>query len=68
MSTETKCPFNHTAGVGRSNRDWWPNQLRVDLLHQHSAKSNPMGKGFDYPTAFTRLDYKALKNDLVELL
>jgi catalase-peroxidase len=63
-----KCPFNHTAGVGRTNRDWWPNQLRLDLLHQHSAKSDPMGKGFSYAREFKSLDYKALKKDLVGLM
>ena len=42
-----QCPFNHTAGVGRTNRDWWPNQLRLDLLHQHSAKSDPMGSSIN---------------------
>ncbi len=63
-----KCPFNHTAGVGRTNRDWWPNQLRLDLLHQHSAKSDPMGKGFNYAKEFKSLDYKALKKDLVKLM
>ena len=63
-----KCPFGHTAGVGRTNRDWWPNQLRLELLHQHSSKSDPMGKGFDYARAFKRLDYKALKKDLVKLM
>ena len=68
MSTETKCPFNHIAGVGRTNRDWWPNQLRLELLHQHSSKSDPMGKGFDYAKEFKNLDYKALKKDLVKLM
>jgi catalase-peroxidase len=63
-----KCPFNHIAGIGRTNRDWWPNQLRLDLLHQHSSKSDPMGKGFDYARAFKSLDYKALKKDLVKLM
>jgi catalase-peroxidase len=63
-----KCPFNHIAGVGRTNRDWWPNQLRLELLHQHSAKSNPMGGNFDYAKAFKSLDYKALKRDLVKLM
>ncbi|HTP63463.1 MAG TPA: catalase/peroxidase HPI [Burkholderiales bacterium] len=63
-----KCPFNHIAGVGRTNRDWWPNQLRLELLHQHSAKSDPMGKGFDYAKEFKSLDYKALKKDLVKLM
>ena len=56
------------AGVGRTNRDWWPNQLRLELLHQHSAKSDPMGKGFDYAKEFRSLDYKALKKDLVKLM
>jgi catalase-peroxidase len=68
LSTEAKCPFNHIAGVGRTNRDWWPNQLRLELLHQHSSKSDPMGKGFDYAKEFKRLDYKALKKDLVKLM
>lgn len=68
MSEESKCPFNHTAGVGRTNRDWWPNQLRLDLLHQHSTSSDPMGKDFDYAKAFASLDYKALKKDLVQLM
>ena len=68
MSTETKCPFNHIAGVGRTNRDWWPNQLRLELLHQHSSKSDPMGKGFNYAKEFKSLDYKALKKDLVKLM
>ena len=63
-----KCPFNQIAGVGRTNRDWWPNQLRLELLHQHSSKSDPMGKGFDYAKEFRRLDYKALKKDLVKLM
>jgi len=66
--TAGKCPYNHIAGVGRTNRDWWPNQLRLDLLHQHSTKSDPMGKGFDYAKAFKRLDYKALKKDLNKLM
>jgi catalase-peroxidase len=64
----SQCPFNHTAGVGRTNRDWWPNQLRLELLHQHSSKSDPMGKGFDYAKEFKSLDYKALKKDLVKLM
>lgn len=42
MST-SKCPFNHAAAQGTSNQDWWPNQLRLDILHQHTAKSNPLG-------------------------
>jgi len=68
MSEESKCPYNHIAGVGRTNRDWWPNRLRLELLHQHSAKSDPMGPGFDYAKEFKSLDYKALKKDLVKLM
>ena len=68
MSTDAKCPFNHLAGLGRTNRDWWPNQLRLELLHQHSSKSDPMGKGFNYTKAFKSLDYKALKKDLARLM
>jgi catalase-peroxidase len=63
-----KCPFTHIAGVGRTNRDWWPKQLRLELLHQHSAKSDPMDQGFDYAKEFRSLDYKALKKDLVRLM
>jgi catalase-peroxidase len=63
-----KCPYNHIAGVGRTNRDWWPNQLRLELLRQHSAESDPMGKGFNYAKEFKSLDYKALKKDLVKLM
>jgi catalase-peroxidase len=66
MSSEPKCPFKH--GSGPANRDWWPNQLRLDLLHQHSAKSDPMDSGFDYARAFARLDYAALKKDLAALM
>ena len=68
MTEESKCPFNHIAGVGRTNRDWWPNQLRLDILNQHSAKSDPMSKGFDYAKEFKSLDFKALKKDLVQLM
>ncbi|HYJ07978.1 MAG TPA: peroxidase family protein, partial [Polyangiaceae bacterium] len=68
MASEKKCPFNHTAGGGTSNRDWWPKQLRVDLLHQHSSKSNPMGTDFDYAEEFASLDYFALKHDLTALM
>ena len=60
MSTETNCPFNHTAGLGRTNRNWWPDQLRLELLHQHSSKSDTMGKEFNYAKEFTSHDYKAL--------
>jgi len=68
MSTEAKCPFHHAAGGGTTNKDWWPNQLRVDLLNQHSNKSNPLGEEFNYAEAFKQLDYKALKADLVKLM
>lgn len=68
MSTEAKCPFNHTSGGGRSNRDWWPNQLAVELLHQHSSKSDPMGQGFDYAKEFNSVDYKALKDDIAKVM
>lgn len=63
-----KCPIHHVAGGGTSNRDWWPNQLRVDLLNQHSEKSNPLGEKFNYAEEFKKLDYKALKADLVKLM
>lgn len=68
MSQESKCPFNHIAGVGRTNRDWWPNQLRLDLLHRHSDKSNPLGRDFDYAKEFKSLDYWSLKKDLANLM
>jgi catalase-peroxidase len=68
MSTEAKCPFNHTAGGGTTNRDWWPNQLKLELLRQHSSKSDPMGEDFDYAKAFASLDYQALKQDLAALM
>jgi len=67
MSAEAKCPF-HPAATGTSNRDWWPNQLRLDLLSQHSEKSNPLGDGFDYRKEFQKLDYFALKQDLLALM
>jgi catalase-peroxidase len=63
-----KCPFGHMAGGGASNRDWWPNQLRIDLLAQHSSKSNPMGKDFNYAKEFKSLDYQALKQDLLKVM
>ena len=71
MSTEkaiAKCPFSAAAGVGTTNRDWWPQQLRVDLLHQHSSKSDPMGGDFNYAQAFKSLDLPALKQDLTALM
>ena len=68
MSTESKHTFNPAAGGGTSNRDWWPNQLRLDILHQHSSESNPMGGDFNYAKEFKSLDLKAVKRDLHELL
>jgi len=68
MSTETKCPFHHTAGEGTSNRDWWPNQLKLELLHQHSSKSDPMGEDFNYAEEFKSLDLAAMKKDLAALM
>lgn len=68
MSSEAKCPFHQTAGGGTGNKDWWPNQLRLDLLNQHSARSNPLGGEFDYRQAFKGLDYAALKADLSALM
>ena len=68
MSNQGKCPFHHVAGAGTSNKDWWPNQLAVDLLNQHSEKSNPLGNTFNYAEEFNKLDYKALKADLVKLM
>jgi catalase-peroxidase len=64
----TKCPFKHQSGGGTSSRDWWPNQLRVDTLHQRSALGNPMGEDFDYAAEFARLDFAALKAELVALM
>ena len=68
MSNEAKCPFSHAAGGGTTNRDWWPNQLRLDLLSQHSGKSNPLGGDFNYAKAFKSLDFAALKKDLAALM
>ena len=73
MSTEakeSKCPFHHGAALtgGTTNRDWWPNQLKVELLNQHSNKSDPMDAGFDYAKEFKSLDYAALKKDLAKLM
>lgn len=73
MSNESKCPFaamhnkTTTAGV-RSNRDWWPKQLNLNILHQHSPASNPMDADFDYADAFKKIDYPALKQDLKNLM
>jgi catalase-peroxidase len=68
LSTEAKCPFVHPAGAGMSNRDWWPNQLKLDMLRQHSSKSNPMGEDFNYAEEFKTLDLEAVKKDLRELM
>jgi catalase-peroxidase len=68
MAKKDRFPFKHVAGGGTSNRDWWPNQLRLDLLHQHSSKSNPMGEDFDYAKEFKSLDFAALKKDLAALM
>ena len=61
MSSEMKCPVTgkthaHPVGKGTSNRDWWPNQPNLKVLHQHTAKSDPMGPDFDYAEAFKKLD------------
>ena len=68
MSNESKCPFHHVAGGGSRNRDWWPNQLNLALLNQHSERSNPLGVAFSYREAFKALDYAALKADLKQLM
>ncbi|HUI07301.1 MAG TPA: catalase/peroxidase HPI [Verrucomicrobiae bacterium] len=68
MTTEAKCPFYHAADSGTSNRDWWPNQLKLELLHQHSSKSNPMGEDFSYAEEFKSLDLAAVKKDLAALV
>jgi catalase-peroxidase len=68
MSNESKCPFKHTAGEGTSNRDWWPGQLNLKILHQHSHLSDPMAKGFDYAAEFNSLDLAAVKRDLLALM
>ncbi|MFF7110597.1 catalase/peroxidase HPI [Pseudomonas sichuanensis] len=67
MSNESKCPFHQTAGGGTSNRDWWPDQLNLRILHQHSSKSSP-DPDFDYAKAFNSLDFQALKRDLTALM
>ena len=68
MATEAKCPFHHSSSEARSNRDWWPNQLNLNILHQHSSKSDPMDEGFNYAEEFKSLDYAALKKDLAALM
>jgi len=73
MSENSRCPVTgkghgHAAGGGTTNQDWWPNQLRLDILHQRSSKSNPMGEGFNYAKEFKSLDLAAVKKDLRELM
>jgi len=73
MTTESKCPFSGAQGASvnkgmQSNKDWWPNQLNLKILHQHSTKSNPMGEKFNYTKEFKKLDYAALKKDLKKLM
>ncbi len=67
-NTVTGRVHKHTAGGGTTNRDWWPNQLKLDILHQQSSKSNPMGENFNYAKEFKSLDLKAVKKDLRELM
>jgi catalase-peroxidase len=71
MTTEAECPFHNkttTQSGATLSRDWWPKQLKVEMLHQHSAKSNPMGADFDYAKEFKSLDFAALKKDLAALM
>jgi catalase-peroxidase len=73
VNGEAKCPFlngslNHSAGGGTSNRDWWPNQLKLNILRQHSALSNPMDASFNYAEEFKKLDLDAVKKDIFELM
>jgi catalase-peroxidase len=73
MSSESRCPFTSgsqqfTAGHGTSNRDWWPNQLNLKILHQHSPQCNPMGEAFNYAEEFKSLDLVAIKKDIFELM
>jgi catalase-peroxidase len=73
MSNESKCPFTgmhgaRTTASMQSNADWWPNQLNIGILHQHSAKSNPLGADFNYAEEFRKLDLAALKKDLTALM
>ena len=66
----SKCPYlsgdaKKSAGGGTSNRDWWPNELKLNILRQNASKSNPMGEDFDYAEAFNSLDFAALKQDVL---
>jgi catalase-peroxidase len=72
-NTEGKCPVMHGAmtsnsSTGQSNKDWWPDQLNLNILHQHDRKSNPLGEDFNYREEFSKLDYQALKKDLNDLM
>ena len=67
-AADNKCPVLHTALGSKSNRDWWPNQLNIGILHQHSALSNPLGKDFEYKEHFKNLDVEELKRDLTNLM
>ena len=78
VNSESKCPFNQgagagtpakqSAGAGPRNRDWWPNQLKLNILRQHSTLSNPMGADFNYAAGFNSLDFNAVKKDILELM
>ena len=73
VNESSRCPFmggalDYTAGSGTSNRDWWPNQLNLSILRQHSSLSNPMGEDFDYAEAFKKLDLSAVKQDLYDMM
>jgi catalase-peroxidase len=66
--SESKCPVHHAAGGDTTNRDWWPNRLNLEILRQHSSRSDPMGEDFHYAREFKSLDFAALKKDLVKLM
>ena len=66
--TASKCPFHQAASSGTTNRDWWPNELRLEILHQHSPQSNPMGANFSYSKEFQSLDLEAVKKDIASLM
>ena len=73
MDDASKCPVMHGSatnnkGLSTSNKDWWPNQLNINILHQHDKRSNPMSPNFDYRSEFKKLDFKALKKDLNDLM
>ena len=68
MASEAKCPFHHSSSANPTNRDWWPNQLNLNLLAQHSSLSDPMGRNFNYAEEFKSLDYTGLKKDLAALM